>query len=460
MSPSAPTRRPLPLYPYQESGARALAAMGSGLLLDPMGLGKTTTGIRASDLLNARRLLIVCPYAVKEHWRREIIRFGLTARRIDVVDGRKHRFDPRADTIIVNYDVVFAARIARALYAFQADTVLLDEAHFLKNPSAKRTKALFGPQCTGQGGIIEHARHRFALTGTPTPNHPGELWPLLRAIVPRTITPPGGRPLDYSAFVDRFCSVRDTRFGEQITGGRNLDQLRALIAPYVVRRRKQDVLPDLPTLRVELAYLAAGDAAAKIRAATAQIAGVDSIGRILGQHVVSDQDVLDALQEAAPFISTLRRYTGMLKAPLVADLIATDLDGGLDKIVVMAVHRDVIAALAHRLARYQPLTLDGSTPKGDRQRNIDLFQTDPRHRVFIGQMQAAGVGITLTAASDLVFAEQSFVPAEMAQAAMRVHRIGQTRSVLARIATVPGTIDEMISQTLRRKAKTISHLFG
>jgi SWI/SNF-related matrix-associated actin-dependent regulator of chromatin subfamily A-like protein 1 len=450
-----------PLFPYQTDGVIFLAARKGALLLDEQGLGKTIQAIRAADAVGALRIVVACPASVKENWRREFAKFSRTARRIDVVYGREHDFDPLADTIVVNYDLLTSSRVLAKLRRIAPDLVILDEAHMLKNAKAKRTIAALGPACSGRAALIENARV-FALTATPIPNHPGELWPLLRAVAPQAILLRDGRTImSEGLFVSTYCQMRETRYGPKIVGGKNLDDLRQRIAAVAIRRRKTDVLPQLPAFRAELTLLSSVDAAAKLRQAVAH----DPVASMLAQTLSSASDnetIARALVKSAPAMSTLRRMTGLLKAPLVADLATCDLDGGMDKLVLMAVHTDVIRTLRDTLdARgFRPVVIDGSTSAVARQRAIDSFQNDPATRVFIGQITAAGTGITLTAASNLIFAETSWVPADNAQAAMRVHRIGQKNSVLVRLATLPGTVDEAVANTLRRKMKSINELLG
>lgn len=450
-----------PLFDYQRTGASFLAARSGGLLFDEQGLGKTPQAIRAADLANATRIIIVCPAAVKENWRREFDRFSRRPRRVDVVYGKAHAFDATADVIVVNYDLLVDRRILSSLRRHGADTVVFDEAHLLKNPSAGRTRAALGVGCSGRGGLIEGAARVYALTGTPAPNHVGELWSILRAVAPEAITlTPGGTPLSHGGFTARYCKTVDTPFGAKIVGGQNLPELRARLASVALRRKKADVLPQLPPFRVEVTALSSADAAARIARATAATPGAADLIAALREAGTDEDAVTSALAQAAPHMTTLRRMTGILKAPLVADLISADLEGGMDKVVVFAVHRDVVTTLREIFTGrgYNPVVIDGSTSPAARQEAIDAFQTDPKTRVFIGNVTAAGTGITLTAASNLVFAELSWVPAENAQAAMRVHRIGQARSVLVRISALPGTVDEIVANTVRRKTRAISQL--
>lgn len=459
MDTSGPS--PDPLFDYQRTGASFLATRGGGLLFDEQGLGKTPQAIRAADLASAIRIIVVCPAAVKENWRREFLRFSRRPRRVDVVFGKSHAFDPTADVVVINYDLLTDRRVLSALRRHGADTVIFDEAHLLKNPTAGRTRAALGIGCTGRNGLIEGVPRVYALTGTPAPNHVGELWSILRAIAPEAITlVPGGYPLSQGGFTARYCKTVETPFGAKIVGGQNLPELRARLSAFALRRKKLDVLPELPPFRVEVTALSSADAAARIARATAATPGAADLIAALRNAGTDEDAVTTALAQAAPHMTTLRRMTGILKAPLVADLVSADLDGGMDKVVVFAVHRDVVSTLRETFAArgYRPVVIDGSTSAKARQEAIDAFQTDPAVRVFIGNVTAAGTGITLTAASNLVFAELSWVPAENAQAAMRVHRIGQARSVLVRISALPGTVDEVVANTVRRKTRAISQL--
>jgi SWI/SNF-related matrix-associated actin-dependent regulator 1 of chromatin subfamily A len=167
----------------------------------------------------------------------------------------------------------------------------------------------------------------------------------------------------------------------------------------------------------------------------------------------------EALAKIAPHVATLRRVTGLAKAPLVAEWVKDWLEAGGSKIVIFAHHRDVIKHLQDALEDVA-VVLTGDMGVWPRQAAVDAFQTDPVAKVFIGQIQAAGTGITLTAASDVLFAESSWVPAENSQAAMRVHRIGQKNACLVRFATLAGSIDERIQAVVSRKMFDIAQLFG
>jgi len=163
-------------------------------------------------------------------------------------------------------------------------------------------------------------------------------------------------------------------------------------------------------------------------------------------------------------LSRLRRLTGTVKARVLAGLLAQEMaETEGEKIVVMAWHSDVLDTLHDALAPFGAVRLDGSVSgsvrkdgSNDRQDAIDAFQTDPGTRVFLGQIVAAGAGITLTASAEIVFAEMSWSPRDNAQAVKRIRRIGQRRPTCARYAALAGTIDEAVTRVLRRKSADIA----
>lgn len=435
------------LFPYQVEGAKFLAARGRALLADEMGLGKSAQAIAAAVKVcegkkPAGVVHVVCPASVVENWKREIKRFANSAQ--PMLWG------------VVSYN---NASKEDAFDFDECDVLILDEAHYLKNHKAKRTKAIFGDRCDGAGGLVSRAKHVFLLTGTPTPNHPAELWPMLRAVMPTAISPRyyqgegrplGGRmkPLTYWQFVQKYCRTRDNGFGIQIVGGKNIPHLKEAIAPWVLRRKKEQVLADLPPIRFDELSLSA-----ELKLHTLQeVRQLEEIEKALAEKGV------DGLREIAPHVAQLRRVTGTAKVPAAIEWIKEQFEGGLKKLVVFAQHRDVIEALQSAFSFHVSIT--GETPASSRGHIVDTFQRSDAAKLFIGQIQAAGTGITLTAASDMLFLESSWVPAENEQAAMRIHRIGQRNACLVRFATLAGSIDEQIQRAVMRKTADIAKLFG
>lgn len=422
------------LFPYQIDGARFLATTKRALLADDMGLGKSAQAIAACDQIDGcLSVAVVCPASLVENWKREIAKFKTGHWTAQVTSYNRAAESP------------FPGE--------EFDVLILDEAHYLKSPKAKRTKAIFGEKCDGVGGLVSRAAHVFCLTGTPTPNNPSELWPMLRAVIPGAIEAPTKtgkmRPLPYWPFVSKFCVTQDTGFGIKIIKGRNLSLLKSSIAPFVLRRKKDEVLKDLPPIRFDTLALE-GDKLPH------DDTGWDHITLALKNEGVA------GLKAIAPHVAQLRRVTGLAKAPAAAEWIDAQLDGGIKKLVVFAHHRDVIKVLSNSLREGQHghVVLDGSKSSEDRDAAVWNFQNEESCRVFIGQIQAAGTGLTLTAASDVLFVESSWVPAENEQAAMRVHRIGQRNACLVRFAMLAGSIDEDIQKAVMRKTADISRLFS
>lgn len=419
-----------------------LAQREKALLADEPGLGKSAQAIRACDAIGAQKILVLGPASLRGNWAREFSNFQLARRSIDVVFGSGPN---GSDVTIASYD--FASRYPEAL-AGAYDALILDEAHYLKNKGSKRTKAVFGEKCDLVGGIAENADRIYCLTGTPAPNNPAELWPMLRALAPERLEK---RQQSYWGFVQKYCRTIDKGFGPQITGGKNLGELRQRIEPFCLRRKKEDVLPDLPALRLETLYLDG----ARSRA-------LSDLSAQYGQEIEAAlENGIEGLAALAPHVATLRRLTGTLKIDGVVETVRNEVTTG-DKIVLFAHHSEVIRALETELlaAGLGVVVVDGRTAPERRQPLVDRFQASGGPSVFIGQLTAAGTGLTLTAASEMILVESSWVPAENEQACMRIHRIGQKSACRVRFATLADSIDEKINRAVLRKTADIAALFN
>ena len=330
------------------------------------------------------------------------------------------------------------------------DVVILDEAHYLKNPKAQRTRAIYGPGLDLKNSPLEHAAHIWALTGTPLLNGPHELWTHLRALRPELITQPNLGLMSYTVFVQRYCHVRSTSYGFHVVGAKNTTELVQRIAPFTHRKRAKDVLHDLPPLRVTTYELPPS----LIEISPELESAMDDLEL---EHIddLDDEDLLRAAQNVSQF-STARRLVGMAKVPGVVVMVDDLLQSGARKLIVFAHHRDVIEQLAQGLtdAGHRPLTIWGGTSQKDRDQFIDAFQDGPE-RVLLLSIEAASEAITLTAASHVIIAEPSPVPARNVQAIARAHRKGQTRNVLAQFVTLPGTFDQRFMELIARKTRDI-----
>jgi len=183
------------------------------------------------------------------------------------------------------------------------------------------------------------------------------------------------------------------------------------------------------------------------------------IHAVLNCETNDAEAVVQELHAAELHLSRVRRLTGLLKAPLVADYATTVLEGGEPKVIIFAHHLEVIEKLKNALLDYHPVVLTGATGPVQRQQAIDDFQAKPEAQVFIGQITAAGTAITLTAAKHVLFAEADWVPANNWQAMSRAHRIGQQDGVLVEFLSIPDSIDERIGDALARKARDFAAIF-
>lgn len=452
-------------FPYQIVGAEWLAPKTQAFLADSMGLGKSCQAIRAADIVGAQDILIICPSNVKVNWEREFEKFSPMDRPCTVIWSSSDPLPPKG-VVIVSYEIAQAR--AQEFKARSWELVVLDEAHYLKAKVTKRTKAIYGAHFRFKG-IIHSAKRVWRLSGTPAPNDASELWTHLRSAEILTG--------NYWDFVFKFCTGFDSQFGFKITGHKNVPELKEILKPFMLRRTKEEVMKQLPpityqTVTVERSKVAldpdfyeqvapVGEAKFYENLEQNDKALRNALGA-LAHTEAPNEARLGVLEAMAPGLVTLRRYTAMAKLPAVCDLIKEELDiKAYEKIVLFGVHRSVIEGARDAFSKYGAVTLYGQTPPAKRQANIDRFMRDPSCRVFIGNIQAAGVGINglQETCHEVAFLEQDWVPANNAQAAMRVHRIGQKKHVRVRIFSLYKSIDEQVQETLMRKARELSKIF-
>lgn len=452
------------LLPYQETGAQWLANRKLGLLADEMRLGKTPQAIVAADLIAASPILVLCPAIARMNWSREFAKFSSRSFSAAVLLSAKHIGIARdAALVVCSYDLLQNSKVFSSLRSRQWKLVILDEAHYLKSTDAKRTHRVLG-----KDGLARSSERIWALTGTPAPNHAAELYVLLRTF---------GCPVsDYDAFVAEFCTGFNTPYGYKITGTKNADKLRELLRPIMLRRTKKEVRPDLPTARysdvvvepgeldigqLEMAFTSYIGDPRGMKGLDADVAMEKKLLEAQFKAATTEDEKLQVLNSAVKQTAMLRRYTGMLKAQAVAKLVRYELENGLDKIVLFAIHKAVIEELRERLASVGAVTLYGGTPPAKRERHIESFNNNPKCRVFIGNIAACGVGISLAkGASDVLFAESDWVPTNNAQAAARVDDPEQRNPITVRFAALSGSIDEQVTATLRRKTEDLAKIFG
>ena len=400
------------LYTYQRDAVTWLAARPKAFLALDQGLGKTA--VACTDMQFPA--LVVCPTTLKINWSRELQmwRPGSTHQ---IIDGSTKVIDPNIDLTIINYDILHKFDLPPVY-----QTLVIDECHYAKSATAKRTKA-----CVKLIRSIPRVR---LLSGTPVVNRPIELFALLKAI--------GGTKLDYINFGRRYCSGWTTPWGSfDVSGASRLEELYEKLSNYMLRVTKETALPELP-------------------AKTYRIVELD-LPLSMQEKKLLRQDIDRPVHEI-PFqaIADIQKLNAQRKLPLAIEHIKNILEH-TGSVVIFAWHTEIIHSLAEALKDYGVVVITGSTPKQARQDAVDEFQTN-QASVFIGNIKAAGVGITLTAASNVVFVETTWTPADLHQASDRCHRIGQKEHVQVDILTISKSIDSMQLHSILDKTDIINQL--
>jgi SWI/SNF-related matrix-associated actin-dependent regulator 1 of chromatin subfamily A len=272
----------------------------------------------------------------------------------------------------------------------------------------------------------------------PIVNRPIELWPILQAI------DPGGIGKNFMGFARRYCNAHQNGYGWDFTGASNLGELQMkLRTSCMVRRLKQDVLKELPAKRRQIVVIPPTGSALK-----AVQAEKDAFDKLNVPYEEAAEE-LTSRTVAFEFISKVRHATAVAKIPYVISFLEDAMEDNDNKIVLMIHHHDV----AHKVAEAFPgsAIVTGETNINKRDAEVVRFQNDPKCRLFIGSIQAAGVGITLTASSHVVFGELDWVPGNVSQAEDRCHRIGQTDSVLVQHLVFDDSIDARMAEIIVQK---------
>lgn len=434
------------LDPYQLEGAEFLAGRYRASLFDEPGLGKTAQFIRACELVQSRRELVICPAGVRQVWPEQWREWGRTLKRV-VKAGSIHDVDAwnrgAFSTLVVSFEQ--AVNWQQDLALDFIDVLGVDEAHYLKNPEAKRTRAVIGLEGNGEGGILGMAGRGWFLTGTPQKNDPADLWIYLRT--------GGVMDLGYTAFQKRYFTQRTGTFTVSNTVKKSmLPELQALIGMVSRMRTFESVGEQLPPIRLD-ALGVDGDSSEVVNFLRSYPGLSDAIVRTLEEEGrLSFAD--------GTHVATLRALIAEAKAPGYAELVAEELlSGTIDKLVVMAHHRRAIEIVAEHLGRkkIRVAMIHGGTSERERTAAVSSFQHDPNGiRVIVGNIQAAGTGLTMTAACRLDMLESDWTPANNVQAIRRVRRKGQKRPTLARFVMLNNSFDAVVAKIVRRKANEIA----
>ncbi len=267
-------------------------------------------------------------------------------------------------------------------------------------------------------------------------------------------------PENYWDFTFHFTTGFETTYGYQITGTRNVDELKARLSGFMLRRTLAEVMPDLPPISFETVTVPRSEAclSSEFRDCFSQLSQIDR--ELQDALAVADpQKQISILESTATSSATLRRYVLACKLPAIAEQLETDLDSGIDKMVLFCVHKLGVEWMAERLRKYGVAVLYGDTRVKKRQPAIDSFRNDKTCRIFIGNIQAAGEAIDLTPCSEVVYLESSWVPGENAQSAMRLRGVNQKWPVRARVFALFNSVDERVSEVLIRRTKELLKVF-
>ena len=421
--------------PFQKAGIAYALEHQNVLIADEPGLGKS---IEALGVINSdpaiENALIVCPASLKLNWEREARKWLVRVFQISVINGTRKTF-PSGGIVIINYDILSGYR--RAIDQVAWDVLICDESHMIKNPKSSRSKAVIGNWHRDPSKRIEpiKAKRRLFLTGTPILNKPIELWTTIHSLDPAT----WGSWKDYTA---KYCDAHETRFGLDVSGASNLTELQdRLRARIMVRRLKSEVMTELPPKQRQVIVLPSKTSVLKREKKFAATL----------EAMLAGADIPPVEFES---MSKVRHETAVDKIPDAIDHIKALMEEH-QKVVVMCHHRDVLEAIAKGVQEFGVVRLQGGDSEAAKQDAVDRFQNDPSVRIFLGSIRAAGVGITLTAASFLLFVELDWVPGIMTQAEDRIHRIGAVGSVLIQHLVYADSIDARMAEAIVDKQAII-----
>ena len=447
----------LDLMVHQSEFVEAVrAGHRSFLLADEPGLGKTAQALIAADVAGAFPLLVVVPNVVKTNWLREV-RQWLPQRRPTVVHGDGDELNAFSDVFIVNYDIL--DRHVGWLSKFDFRGMVVDEAHFIKNKESQRSKHVQAVART----IRARLRHPLliALTGTPLINQIEDfrmIWQFLGWIDDK-------KPLG-----ELMAKLEETGLTPADPGFFSAAR-KVVISMGIVRRRKQDVAKDIPARRIaDIPIELDGEAARSILDAEKALVKrlLERYDRVIAARGDSDPLTIDhdlirlvcaseieetKQDETGDNVFTLVRKIGSAKAVMAADYTA-QLARNVGKVVFFAKHIDVLDQAEKHFAQVgiRTTSIRGDQSTASRQAAIDAFTTEDDVQVIVCSLLAAGVGVNLQAASNVVLAELSWTSAEQTQAIDRVHRIGQELPVTAWRIVAAQTVDQRIAELIDQKS--------
>uniref|UniRef100_A0A669E5N7 Zinc finger, RAN-binding domain containing 3 n=1 Tax=Oreochromis niloticus TaxID=8128 RepID=A0A669E5N7_ORENI len=421
------------LMPFQREG------------VEFMGLGKTVQAIAVAYAFRQEwPLLVVVPSSLKYPWIEELERWipELQPGDISLVENKSHTMGIGSSKVtVLGYGLLTtdARPLVEALSRQRFAVVVVDESHYLKSRNAARTKILVP--------LIQSAKRAILLTGTPALGRPEELFMQIDALYPKRF----GTWTDYAK---KYCNAHYRYFGPHrqwdCRGASNLEELHQRLSQIMIRRLKADVLSQLPPkIRQRIPFDLPKEAA---KEALASFGEWERLMKSLGSGVATTDN---PFTEVMGLVTQMYKQTAIAKAGAVKDYIKMMLEAEQLKFLVFAHHLTMLQACTEAVieAKAGYIRIDGSVPSSERIQLVHKFQSEPETRVAILSIQAAGQGLTFTAASHVVFAELYWNPGHIKQAEDRAHRIGQTSSVNVHYLIAKGTFDTVMWSMLNRKEK-------
>ena len=423
-----------PPLSHQKEAIEKLLAYDKFILADDMGLGKTTSTIIAALESGVKKILIICPASLKLNWEREIKNYS--DRPIYICEGKKYE---EADFVISNYDIIKNFHDTKEKKNSQIlksnfDLVIIDEAHYISNVQAQRTKLI--------NDITEKVKKIWLLTGTPITSRPINYYNLLKII---------DNPVaqNWMAYVIRYCEGYQFNVGGgrkiwNVQGASNLEELRDRISRQVLRRLKTDVL-DLPEKIITPVYLRLYS---------------KFYEELMGEYYdwYNKQNESNSISVQFTKLTKVRQVIAEDKVPHTIEIAENIIEQG-KKVIIFSNFTEPLRKIYEHFGK-KAVYLDGTTSKPARQKAVDDFQEDEKIMIFCGNIKAAGVGLTLTAGEAVIMNDLSFLPSDHAQAEDRAYRYGQKNCVSVYYPIFENTIEGIIYDILIHKKTIFETVMG
>ena len=422
-----------PPLDHQKEAIQKLVENKKFILADDMGLGKTTSTIISALETGAKKVLIICPASLKINWQREIENYSY--RTTSIIEGKK--WDD-ADFVIINYDIIKnfhddKKKSESTIVNSKFDLVIVDEAHYVQNSQAQRTKLI-----NDIGSKVERV---WLLTGTPITSRPINYFNLLNLIDSPVAQ-------NWMAYVKRYCNGFQFQAGRRkiwnVSGASNLEELRDRTAPLVLRRLKENVL-DLPEKIITPVYL-------RLKSKEYE----ELMGEYYDWYDKSGES--DSLTLQFTKLTKVRQVIAEEKTKATIELCENIIEQGKKVIVFTNFTKSLEMILQH--FGKNAVRLDGQMSQKERQLSVDRFQNEEDVKIFVGNIKAAGVGITLTAAEAVVMNDLSFLPSDHSQAEDRSYRYGQKNNVLVYYPIFDNTVEGIIYDILKKKKSIFETIMG